>query len=565
MKLKHIILLALAVISNEVTASAITTYQNSKTDSGKSNKTIHGKSSKASKNLVILYENDVHCAIDGYQKMAGLRDAIQDTAYCLMVSCGDFLQGGTPGAISSGKYVVDIMKTMHYDAMTLGNHEFDYGTPRMKELLSFMQAPVTCVNLRTTDTKQRLFAPYIINKVGKHKIAFVGALTPTTLQTEAIGFYDKDGRQTLELAPTEVYQMVEDAALEARRKGADIVIVLSHLSEDNNQYGITSHGLIKNTTAIDAVFDGHSHSVVPQHVIKNREGKPVVITQTGTQFANVGKCFVPLADKAVQKKGCKKKKTNDFKGLITTELIPTKTIQGENAIVKNATDSVTALFQETINRIICHSDVPVTINGNDGKRAVRFSETNAGDLVCDAFRHATGAQISMNNSGGIRTSLPAGDLTYGDIISLLPFQNMVSVVEVSGQKVIDLLNACTQFLPNEHGDFPQVAGIRFTVDMSAEPTVDANGNKTLKRVSNVEIYDDATRTYSPINPAATYTLATTDYCIGGGGLQAVLQDITPTRANVIHYAQSLIKYVTEALHGHIGNEYTKPKGRIIIK
>lgn len=554
MKLKHIILFALAVISSEVTASAIGPSQ--------SNKTTSSKSSKASKNLVILYENDVHCAIDGYQKMAGLRDAIQDTAYCLVVGCGDFLQGGTPGAISSGKYVVDIMRTVHYDAMTLGNHEFDYGTPRMQELLTFMQAPITCVNLRTTDTKQRLFAPYIINKVGKHKVAFIGALTPTTLQTEAIGFYDKDGKQTLELAPTEIYQMVEDAALEARRKGADIVIVLSHLSEDNNQYGITSHGLIKNTTAIDAVFDGHSHSVVPQLVLNNRNGKPVIVTQTGTQFANVGKCFIPLAEKHVKHKG---KKNSDFKGLISTELIPTKSIKAENTVVKHATDSITALFQETINRVICHSDVPVTIDGSDGKRAVRFSETNAGDLVCDAFRYATGAQISMNNSGGIRTSLPAGDLTYGDIISLLPFQNVVSVIEVSGQKVIDLLNACTQFLPLEHGDFPQVAGIRFTVDMSAQATVDANGKKTLKRVSSVEIYDDATGSYSPINPEATYTLATTDYCIGGGGLQAVLQDVTPTRPNIIHYAQSLIKYVTEALHGHIGEEYSKAKGRIIIK
>lgn len=558
MKLKHIILFVLAVISTEVAASAIRAYSIDNS-SNKSDKATSNKSRKTSKNLVILYENDVHCAIDGYQKMAGLRDDIRDTAYCLMVSCGDFLQGGTPGAISNGRYVVDIMKTMHYDAITLGNHEFDYGTPHMKELLSLMQTPVTCVNLRTTDTGQRLFAPYIINKVGSHKVAFVGALTPTALQTEAIGFYDKDGRQTLELAPAEVYQLVEDAALEARRKGADIVVVLSHLSEDDNQYGVTSHGLISNTTAIDAVFDGHSHSVVPQLVINNRVGKPVVISQTGAQFANIGKCFISLKEKT-----SKNKKTPKVRK-ISTELIPTKTVEMKNAEVKHATDSVTALFQETINRIVCHSDVPITINGSDGKRAVRSYETNAGDLVCDAFRYVTGAQISMNNSGGIRTSLPSGNLTYGDIISLLPFQNVVSVVEVSGQKVIDLLNACTQFLPQEHGDFPQVSGIRFTINMSAEPTLDSNGKESIKRVSSVEVWDEATGTYTPINPMATYTLATTDYCIAGGGLQAVLQDVKPTRTNIIHYAQSLIKYVTEALHGYIGEEYAKPKGRIIIR
>ena len=89
------------------------------------------------KSVVILYENDVHCGIDGYTQMRGLRDAIvrSDTSVVGMVSAGDFLQGDLAGAISQGKYVVDIMKNMGYDAVTLGNHEFDYGVPRMQELL----------------------------------------------------------------------------------------------------------------------------------------------------------------------------------------------------------------------------------------------------------------------------------------------------------------------------------------------------------------------------------------------------------------------------------------------
>ena len=98
----------------------------------------------AQKSIVILYENDVHCGIDGYTKMAGLRDAIasQDTAYVGAVCCGDFLQGNTTGAISKGQYIADIMKLMDYHALTLGNHEFDYGVPRMRELLDGFNAPV---------------------------------------------------------------------------------------------------------------------------------------------------------------------------------------------------------------------------------------------------------------------------------------------------------------------------------------------------------------------------------------------------------------------------------------
>ena len=89
------------------------------------------------KSIVILYENDVHCGIDGYTKMAGLRDAINqtDTAYAAAVCVGDFLQGNTTGAISKGQYIADIMRLMDYHALTLGNHEFDYGVPRMQQLL----------------------------------------------------------------------------------------------------------------------------------------------------------------------------------------------------------------------------------------------------------------------------------------------------------------------------------------------------------------------------------------------------------------------------------------------
>lgn len=99
------------------------------------------------KSIVILYENDVHCAIDGYAKLAGLRDAIADTADVFLVSNGDYVQGQTVGAISKGQYVVDVMRVMNYDAITLGNHEFDYGMERMFQLLRQVPVPVVCCNL----------------------------------------------------------------------------------------------------------------------------------------------------------------------------------------------------------------------------------------------------------------------------------------------------------------------------------------------------------------------------------------------------------------------------------
>ncbi len=99
---------------------------------------------EAEKSIVILSDNDVHCSIDGYARLAGLYDAIaaSDTAWAATVSCGDYLQGGNAGALSRGQYIVDVMNAVGFDAVTLGNHEFDYGMDRMQELMGQINAPV---------------------------------------------------------------------------------------------------------------------------------------------------------------------------------------------------------------------------------------------------------------------------------------------------------------------------------------------------------------------------------------------------------------------------------------
>ena len=135
------------------------------------------------KSIVVLYDNDVHCGIDGYAKMAGLRDAINqsDTAYATIISSGDYLQGGTSGAISRGQYVVDIMRNMNYAAITIGNHEFDYGVPHMKKLLSEVNAPVVCANFFDAGAEKSYFPAYVMRQFGGKRIAFVGAVTPETM------------------------------------------------------------------------------------------------------------------------------------------------------------------------------------------------------------------------------------------------------------------------------------------------------------------------------------------------------------------------------------------------
>lgn len=496
-------------------------------------------SQEPERSIVILFDNDVHCGIEGYDKLAGYRDAVSDTAWVGVVSCGDYLQGGTAGAISKGQYVADIMKKVGYDAVTLGNHEFDYKIPRMKELLSFLDVPVASANLLDLSTGKPVFSPYVMRTYGKRKVAFIGVTTPTTLATEAYAFFDEKDHQLFDLQTDKVYALVQQAADDARKEGADYVVVLSHLGEDKNDLNVDSHGLIASTTGIDVVLDGHTHSVIPHRTVPNKAGQPVLVAQTGTKLTNIGKLVItPEGKKA-------------------TTLIPTANVTLQNIEVKHAIDSIKALSNELVNRTICTSEVDLRILDENGRQAVRLSETNAGDLVTDAYRILTGADLAITNGGGIRTELKAGQLTYGDIVSLLPYDNYVCIIEITGAQLKDLLSSCTRFLPVENGDFPQVSGISFTVHTSKNGTAD--------HIGDLLILNKEKDTYVPVDPAATYTLATIDYAISGGGLQKKLRNNRIIKPNIKLYNDALVEYITEHLKGYIGTAYAQPQGRITIQ
>ncbi len=486
---------------------------------------------KPQKSIVILYENDVHCAIDGYQTLAGLRDAIRDTAYVAVVGSGDFVQGGTAGAISKGQYVADIMREVHYDALTLGNHEFDFPVAHVAGLLKHIGAPVVSANFCDNQTGQCVYQPFVIKKFGKTKIAFVGATTPTALYTETGAFMNGD-KQVYNLRENDFYDVMQRAVNKARKKGAKYVVVLSHVSEEENELSITSHEMVKRTTGIDIVLDGHSHSVIPHDTVLNAAGKPVVITQTGTQFANIGKLLIR-------------------EGKMSNELIPFNTLTQRNERVHWVTDSINGLIKEKTQRVVCHSDVALQFEHN-GLWIPRTQETNSGDLLCDAYRSASGADIALANGGGFRKGQVAGDWTYGDIAAMLPYDNCLWTVEVTGATIIDLLQKNTGLLPLEDGSFPQVSGLRFTAHVND------------RTVSDVEVLNKQTNEYEPIDPEKTYTVATIDYCVNGGGFRDVLKHSRVIHRGEVLYRDILVEYLEKTLGGHVSNDYAEPQGRIKI-
>lgn len=488
------------------------------------------------RDIVILQENDVHCNIDGYARLAGLRDSLSAVADVVVVSCGDYLQGGTAGAVSGGQYIADLMRNVGYDAVTLGNHEFDFGDERMFELLRSAKVPVTCVNMRDMVTGGYVYSPYIMRCCGKRRVAFVGVTTPTTLFTEGMAFYDKEGRQLYHLCQDSLYQVVQRNVDDARRAGADYVVVLAHLGENGGMRHANSHDLIKKTTGIDVLLDGHSHSVVVEKSVRDKEGKDVPVVQTGSLFENIG---------VIRTKPT---------GEITTELIDKSIPLKLDDAVAFTTDSIKRVMEKKVNEKVCYSPYTLRIHDDSNVLSARQRETNAGDLVTDAYRVMTGAEVAITNAGGLRTAISAGEITYGDLISLLPYENYVCVVSVPGSLIVETLEACCSSLPGKSGDFPQVSGIRFKVNPYASP-----------RVTEVMVYDEGLQKYILIEQDREYRVATVDYCVTGGGLKKKLRHCKRLSENQYVYSMCVKDYIQRYLGDTIPEVYSKAQKRIVVK
>jgi len=487
------------------------------------------------KSIVILYENDVHCDIDAYTKIAGFRDAIaqSDTAWAGAVSCGDYLSGGVCGAMSKGKYIIDVMRNVGYTAITLGNHEFDFGTPRMMELLQGFTSPVVCANFFEYGATAPVYASYAIKSFGQKKVAFVGVCTPETMRSEAYAFFDENGKQLYDMKTAEVYSLVQQAVDKARGEGADYVVVLSHLGEQLKETNVYSHGLVAATSGIDVLLDGHSHAVIEHDFVKNKDGKEIIVSQTGTKFQNIGKLLI----------------TKD--GQISTTLIPTAEISYTNRQVTATIDSVKTLMAEVTARKVATTAYDLTINGADGKRLVRSGETNLGNLVSDAFRVILDTDMGLVNGGGIRNSIPAGDITFGQVFDVLSFDQPLCRIEATGKQILAMLQRCTAKCPEEDGSFPQMSGIRFTVHTKGHT------------VSDVTVLDRTTGEYKPIDESKTYTICTPDY-YASGGFYSTLKDCKQLSNGPMVDRDCVVAYLEKTLGGTTGTAYEKPQGRVTI-
>lgn len=513
-----------------------------------------------SNDIVILYTNDVHCAVDdniGYAGLAAYKKEMQAAYnYVALVDCGDSVQGDVIGTLSKGEYLVDIMNEVGYDFASFGNHEFDYTLPQLQKLIDKAKYQYLCCNLTYTakDGKGLTgYKAYEIKTYGDIKVAFVGIDTPESFtKSTPTYFQDANGNYIYGFCEgnngADLYNAVQKAIDAAKAAGADYVIGLGHLGIDEQSSPWMSKEVIANTTGFDAFIDGHSHSTFSE-TIKDKSGKEVVFEQTGTKLANVGKLTI---------------KTD---GTITHENVDLNTVEPDAeaaAYIQTITDKFDALQKQ----VVAKTSVELTINGADGKRAVRNAETNLGDLCADAYRILLGADIAFVNGGGVRDNIKVGDITYGDIIKVHPFGNEACLVEVTGQQIKDALELGSAAYPGESGGFLQVSGLTYTINADIPSSVVKNDKSEFVKVDGAYRVSDIMVGGQPLDVSKTYTLASHNYMLkqGGDGYAMFGTDnVKLLKDGVMIDNQVLINYIVNNLGGVVGEQYAAPQGRITIK
>ena len=505
--------------------------------------------------IVILYENDVHCTVEGYSKLSAMKKELQEThSYVGVVSGGDFIQGNSLGVISKGEYIVNLMNLVGYDAVTLGNHEFDYKLDRLNVLVDMMDTKPVCCNFQKTGEDTTCYEPYSIVSYGDVDIAYIGITTPSTISSSApTQFKDENGNYIYTFHSTDLYDVVQKNIESAQAEGADYIIALSHVGyAEDELYGELEdvESLIRNTSGFDVVLDAHSHSVIESRTITDKNGNEVLLSSTGTKFEYIGKLTISEEN-------------------FETELIKTENYKSTDPVVDAYIDEIYAEYSMLGERKVAFSEVDLITKDKDGNRLVRNNETNLGDLCAEAFRNAADADIGYINGGSLRADIPAGDVTFNNLLNVLPFNNTIVLAEISGQTIKDMIEMTMMYYPGEGGAFPHLSGLTFSFNTSIPSSVvldeyeDFAGVTGQYKVYNIKVYNKDNGTYEPLELDKTYTIAASNYYLleYGSGLK-MLENTKVIQKDGMLDVEALELYIDDKLGGTVGQDYAEAKSNI---
>ena len=497
---------------------------------------------------VILHSNDVHGAIDGYQYIAGLKKDFESKgAEVILVDAGDFSQGTSYVGDSNGADAISMMNTVGYDVAALGNHEFDYGIEQLENLISIADFHIICSNAFKENGDPITEANYTYVTGSGLRIGFFGVLAPETLTkanpTKVKGLSFSSDSEMFSLAQQQADQLSD----------ADIVIALTHLGVDGSSFPNRSYDLFDNVTGVDFFIDGHSHTVMEE----GGNGEP--IQSTGTTFENIGVIVIDNASKTIE----------------DNYLIAVDDSTPSDDSTASAAQSITDRVDKEYGEVFARSEIDLNGEKFPGNRS---EETNLGDFAADAVLWAIRNEgniltvpeentVAIVNGGGLRDWIHAGDITRADMTKVFPFCNSLCVVYVTGDVLLEALEASTFCTPDEPlGGFPQVSGMKYEIhayneyDSKSETYPDSTycGPASIQRIKITEING------KPFDRNATYAVITNDFIAAGGDTYYSLANSESSFDTGLLLDTVLVDYIDKELGGVIDSRYAVPEGRIAV-
>ena len=447
----------------------------------------------------IVHTNDIHARVEeddynqviGMDRLSGIAQTFTEGADgSLMLDSGDTFHGQPIATLVKGESVAKLMKACGYDAMTTGNHDWSYGKDRLKELGGIANVKILSGNIKNADGTSFFDTDELVKEITKNgktlKIGVFGVSDPemknktTPSNVEGLDFQD-----------AVAYARKEAAALKA--EGCDVVIALSHTLDPKN--------VAAQVDGVDLWLCGHEHIELSESVT-TPDGSKTYVSESGHYLNSVG--LIDLT--------C----TMDEDGSVHVDYEKTsvdyEAAQNypKDASVTDVLDTIKAENETVLNRVIGTS--PVELDGI--WEHIRIGQTNLGNVITDAYLLATGADIAFENAGGIRASIAAGTVTYGDVINVSPYGNYVVTKKLTGAQIKEMLETSLTIQkncivandsdewdawPNDSGRYLQVGGITVRFD-PAQPA----GERVLSVQKDGQELDDTKE----------YTVAVNNYLAG---------------------------------------------------
>jgi 5'-nucleotidase/UDP-sugar diphosphatase len=498
--------------------------------------------------LNILHINDFHSRFDPitgtdsncdaetdaagecFGGIARLKTIIDDTrakyadGNSLLLSAGDNFQGSLYYTTYKSKVVSDFFNQMGFDVVATGNHEFDDGPEEFMKFIEAAEFPIIGGNFDVTrdeNLRGKIKGSFVI-EVGGEKIGIIGATTEDTPEIAAPGD---------DIEFTSVIDYVRGASEALDAAGINKIILLSHIGYTVDQQVAAALPLV------DVIVGGHSHTLLSNTaegaagpyptMVTNPEGVEVPVVQANQYGKYLGDIAITWDDSGT---------------VISAEGEPfliDASVVG-NADFASQLAELVGPIEEMTSQVIGSATAPL-----EGAREVcRAMECSMGNLLADAILDRVadqGATIAFQNGGGIRSSIDAGEITVGDVLTVLPFSNTLATVQISGADVIEALENGVSDVENGAGRFAQVAGLKYSFNL-AEPAG--------SRVSGVLVKGEGDA-WVPIDEDATYTIVTNNYVRGGGDGYGTFAE----GENPYDFGPPLEQVVAEYI-AKLGGEYT---------